>query len=111
MKNDTRLSSALNPENGQANIRTTGNGISIKGIAGPYVVEASNFAPGTTAADIESAMLGAGLEMTNCRIMINKPTVIAEMVFAEKIGAENVIARFNGQRVRTHRISPHTANR
>lgn len=61
----------------------------------------SNFAPGTTAADIESAMEPIGGELQSCRIVTSTPTVIAEMVFTEKAGAENVIATFNNQKVLT----------
>ena len=73
--------------------------MSIRGLAGPYVVVGSNFAPGTTSADIESAMVPLGGEMQSCRIITSSPTVIAEMVFTDKAGAENVIATFNNQKV------------
>ena len=81
-------------------VRPAGTGISIRGLAGPYVVVGSNFAPGTTSADIESAMTPIGGEMTSCRIITSSPTVIAEMVFTDKDGAENVIATFNNEKVR-----------
>ncbi|KAL8951617.1 MAG: hypothetical protein Q9222_002417 [Ikaeria aurantiellina] len=84
--------------NGQANIRDNGTEITIRGSAGPYTVVGSNFAPGTTAADIESAMLPIGGEMQDCRIFSKMPTVMAEMVFSEKATAENVIATFNNKR-------------
>ncbi|KAL8943988.1 MAG: hypothetical protein Q9216_000697 [Gyalolechia sp. 2 TL-2023] len=83
--------------NGQANVRNGGD-ISILGAAGPYTAVGSNFAPGTTAADIESAMAPIGGEMLDCRITSQKPTVVAEMVFSEKARAENVIATFNNKR-------------
>ncbi|KAL9027678.1 MAG: hypothetical protein Q9196_003833 [Gyalolechia fulgens] len=83
--------------NGQANVRDGGE-ISILGAAGPYTVIGSNFAPGTTAADIESAMAPIGGEMLDCQITGQKPTVVAEMVFSEKARAENVIATFNNKR-------------
>lgn len=75
--------------------------MSIKGMAhtGPYVVIASNFAPGTTAADIEAAMTPVGGEVTSCHLISAKPTVMAEIVFVNKEGAENVIATFNNQKV------------
>lgn len=73
--------------------------ISIRGTAGPYVVIGSNFAPGTTAADIESAMVPSGGEMQSCRIISSAPTVMAEMVFAEKHNAESVISTFNNKKV------------
>ena len=77
--------------------------MSIKGMAatGPYVVVASNFAPGTTAADIEAAMVPVGGEITTCHLISAHPTVIVEIVFVEKEGAENVIATFNNQKVRS----------
>jgi hypothetical protein len=77
----------------------SGDGISIRGLAGLTVVMASNFAPGTTSADIQSAMEPVGGRMQSCRIITASPTVIAEMVFMERSGAENVIATFNGQKV------------
>ncbi|KAH8895103.1 hypothetical protein GQ53DRAFT_820739 [Thozetella sp. PMI_491] len=72
-------------------------GISIRGLAGPFVVMAQNFAPGTTAADIESAMTPVGGLINSCRLLKTSPIVIAEIVFESKEGADNVIARFNNQ--------------
>ena len=83
----------------QAGRGAIGKGIIIRGLAGPYVVMGSNFAPGTTSADIESAMTPVGGEMQSCRVLTSSPTVIAEMVFADKGGAENVITTFNNQKV------------
>jgi hypothetical protein len=72
----------------------------IKGAAsGPYIVIAQNFAPGTTAADIESVMLSVGGQMTSCKLVASNPRVIAEMAFVEKSGAEKVIDVFNGKKV------------
>lgn len=77
-----------------------GPGISFKGAAsGPYTVVAQNFAPGTTAADIESVMQSVGGDMTNCKLVASHPTVIAEMMFVERAGAEKVIETFNGKKV------------
>jgi hypothetical protein len=73
--------------------------ISIRGAAGPYCVVASNFAPGTTAADIESVMAPVGGEMAACKLVSAMPTVIAEMLFLDKVGADNVINMFNGKKV------------
>ncbi|KZF22760.1 hypothetical protein L228DRAFT_247141 [Xylona heveae TC161] len=73
-------------------------GISIRGAAGPFAVRASNFAPGTTADDIQAALLGMGVESQGCRIMTARPTVMAELVFNDKGDAENVIAQLNGQK-------------
>ncbi|KAK7554388.1 hypothetical protein IWX92DRAFT_371999 [Phyllosticta citricarpa] len=75
--------------------------INIRGRAAPQfsTVVASNFAPGTTAADIEAVMGNVGGEMVSCKLTSARPTVIAEMQFAERAGAENVIATFNNRKV------------
>lgn len=52
--------SARNGTSTAAASRGFGEEISIRGTAGPYMVIGSNFAPGTTAADIESAMIPSG---------------------------------------------------
>jgi hypothetical protein len=85
---------------------TFNKGITIRGLAGPFVVMAQNFAPGTTAADIESAMTPVGGLITSCRILKQHPIVIAEIVFESKEGADNVIATFNNQTVSSIAISP-----
>lgn len=74
-------------------------GMSIRGIAGPYSVMAQNFAPGTTAADIESAMTPIGGEMISCRIVKTSPILIFEMAFASREGGERVIETFNDKTV------------
>ncbi|KAL2264033.1 hypothetical protein VTK26DRAFT_3337 [Humicola hyalothermophila] len=76
---------------------TFNKGMTIRGLAGPFVVMAQNFAPGTTAADIESAMTPVGGIITSCRLLKQHPIVIAEIVFESKEGADNVIATFNNQ--------------
>lgn len=78
-----------------------GAGISIRGVAngGPYTVIASNFAPGTTAADIEAVMSPIGGETLGCKLLSASPTVMVELQFATKEGAQNVIATFNNQKV------------
>ena len=65
---------------------------------------ASNFAPGTTAADIEAVMVPVGGEVQYCKLVASNPTVIAEMAFLEKSGAENVISMFNNKKVCCYRI-------
>ncbi|TQN73605.1 putative RNA-binding protein [Colletotrichum shisoi] len=72
-------------------------GLSIRGLAGPFAIMAQNFAPGTTAADIESAMTPVGGEMLSCRIIKTSPLIVAEMVFATKEGGDAVIETFNNQ--------------
>ncbi|EME41590.1 hypothetical protein DOTSEDRAFT_73872 [Dothistroma septosporum NZE10] len=76
-----------------------GNGasMSIRGAAGPFVVLAANFAPGTTAADIESVMQEIGGECS-CKILELRPAVLAQMTFTERAGAEKVISTFNGKK-------------
>ncbi|KAK4226076.1 hypothetical protein QBC38DRAFT_481446 [Podospora fimiseda] len=85
------------PTGPAASISQFNKGITIRGLAGPYVVMAQNFAPGTTAADIESAMTPVGGIVTQCRVVKNHPIVIAEIVFESREGAEAVIKTFNGQ--------------
>lgn len=82
-----------------AGASTFNKGMTIRGLAGPFVVMAQNFAPGTTAADIESAMTPVGGIVTSCRVLKQHPIVIAEIVFESKEGADNVIATFNNQTV------------
>ncbi|KZM27187.1 uncharacterized protein EKO05_0004713 [Ascochyta rabiei] len=75
-------------------------GFSIKGVAstGPFTVIASNFAPGTTASDIEAVLSPHGGETLGCRLLTAAPTVMVELQFATREGAENVIATFNNQK-------------
>ncbi|KAL1631209.1 hypothetical protein SLS56_004456 [Neofusicoccum ribis] len=101
----SRLYQELRPEqsNGSYNQAASSkgaSGISIRGAAQPsgWTVVASNFAPGTTAADIEAVMTPVGGEMMGCRLTSSNPTVIAEMQFVEKSGADNVIAMFNNRK-------------
>ncbi|KAI0383147.1 hypothetical protein F5Y04DRAFT_251934 [Hypomontagnella monticulosa] len=75
----------------------SGQGITIRGLAGPFAVMAQNFAPGTTAADIESAMTPVGGLVSECRLVKTHPIVIAEIVFESKEGADRVIQTFNNQ--------------
>ena len=60
---------------------------------------AQNFAPGTTAADIESAMTPVGGLVSSCRLVKTHPIVIAEIVFENKEGADRVVQTFNNQTV------------
>ncbi|KAG5914090.1 hypothetical protein E4U53_004713 [Claviceps sorghi] len=72
-------------------------GMTIRGLAGLYAVMGQNFAPGTTAADIESAMTPVGGEMASCRIIKTSPFLLAEMVFSSREGGERVIETFNNK--------------
>ncbi|KAL7786699.1 hypothetical protein V8C37DRAFT_391762 [Trichoderma ceciliae] len=70
-------------------------GMTIRGLAGPFAIMAQNFAPGTTAADVESAMTPIGGEMVSCEVVKTQPFMIVEMVFASREGGERVIDTFN----------------
>jgi len=76
------------------------NNLSIKGASGPFIVVGSNFAPGTTAADIQSALEPATGPMLSCRIIASSPSVMAEFAYADKSAAELVVANYHNQRVR-----------
>ncbi|KAL7918129.1 hypothetical protein ACQKWADRAFT_305049 [Trichoderma austrokoningii] len=85
----------------QVNVVKNGNngggGMTIRGLAGPFGVMAQNFAPGTTAADVESAMTPVGGEMVSCEIVKTQPFIIVEMAFASREGGEKVIETFNNK--------------
>jgi hypothetical protein len=117
-RND-RLYSALNGSasspalNSQFNIVGSAKasaGISIRGLAGPYVVVAKNLVPGTTAADIESAMTPVGGVVLGCRLVAERPKVIAELIFETKGGADNVVETFNNQNVSREGFSSSTSH-
>lgn len=72
---------------------------SIRGIAGPFCVMAQNFAKGTTAADVESAMTPIGGPMDSCKVIKTEPFILVEMLFSSKEGGERVIETFNNQTV------------
>lgn len=67
------------------------------------MVQASNFAPGTTAEDIRAAIEPVATDSTGnngmmkCRILTETPTVMAEMVFSERCVAEKVVLTFDDQ--------------
>jgi hypothetical protein len=87
-------------------------GFSIRGVAtgGPFTVVASNFAPGTTAADVVSAMAPFG-EIQSCKLMSAAPTVVVEIVFDSRESADKVISTFNNQKVcNPVPIIPHMSN-
>ena len=73
--------------------------MNIRGAAGPCIVHAENFAPGTTAADIESVMQNVGGAMNYCKLVSSSPMVIAEMNFVERSGADKVIDMFHNKKV------------
>ncbi|CAN8096699.1 unnamed protein product [Discula destructiva] len=65
-------------------------GITIKGLAGPHVVEVRGFAPGTTAADIEEALRGKGISVHSCRILQSSPKVIVDILCDSKEDADRI---------------------
>lgn len=74
--------------------------LTIRGLAGPHVVEVRNLAPGTTAADVEEAMGRENIDVHSCRLLQTSPTVIADIVCVSKDDADK-IAKFDGQWVRS----------
>ena len=89
--------------------------MNIRGVAsdrGPFIVRAQNFALGTTSADIQSVMFSVGGSMTYCKLIASNPTVIVEMAFEDKAGAEKVIGTFNGKKVNdaANAVSVHGSN-
>ncbi|KKY17449.1 hypothetical protein UCRPC4_g05591 [Phaeomoniella chlamydospora] len=114
-----RISASMFNNDSQTNLLPSNNkskGISIRGISsGPFFVQASNFAPGTTAADIEAAIysmpFGASEEnLQSCRIITNSPTVIAEVVFTDRSIAEQLIESLNGQKADGRVLHVHLKN-
>lgn len=95
--NGSASSPAVNTQFNVVGAAKASKPISIKGMAGPYIVMAKNFAQGTTADDIESAMTPVGGVCLSCRIVTETPNVIAEIIFESKEGAENVVSTFNNQ--------------
>jgi hypothetical protein len=80
-------------------------GINIRGMGEPpptYTVIAQNFAPGTTAADIEAVLAPEPVEngLIKCRLVASNPTVIAELVFSKRETADSIIQTFNNKKVR-----------
>ena len=97
--NGSASSPALNAQFNVVGAAKASQGITIKGLAGPYIVMAKNFAQGTTTEDIESAMTPVGGVCLSCRIVTERPTLIAEIMFESKEGADNVVSTFNNQNV------------
>ncbi|KAF1921044.1 hypothetical protein BDU57DRAFT_509602 [Ampelomyces quisqualis] len=95
-----KFASVLNRNATQPARSNDANGFNIRGVAtgGPYTVIASNFAPGTTAADIEAVMAPHAGETLGCRLLTAAPTVMVELQVVTREGADNVIATFNNQK-------------
>ena len=99
---NARNNAPKNPRNGAVSLPSqAGPGLSIKGSAGPFTVHASNFAAGTTEADIESALHSDVLDangtscLISCELVTTRPAVVVEMVFSEKSVADRIINKFN----------------
>jgi hypothetical protein len=81
------------------------SGFNIRGVAtgGPSTVIASNFAIGTTAADIEAVMAPIAAErdgqILSCRVISSKPTVMVEIALDRRDAAQNIVDMFNGKKV------------
>jgi len=75
---------------------TSPAGFSIRGSAGPFVVQAANFAPGTTAEDVKMAMRELG-RILSCIVLSPTPSVTCEIVFEKKDAADNCISQFHNQ--------------
>ena len=48
-------------------------------------------------------MTPIGGEMSACKLISSYPTVICELLFLDKTGADNVVSLFNGKKVRPGR--------
>jgi hypothetical protein len=91
------------PKNGirsrQDVIESDDLGFSVRGM-GSCIVVAQNFAPGTTAADIQAVFAPSRSQgLNSCRLVASSPTVIAELVFESTEAAEVVVAKFNNKMV------------
>jgi hypothetical protein len=108
------LANALsNASNNQANIKSTPTGpssssnksksnakgaMNIRGLAGgPCIVQAQNFAPGTSAADITSAIAHITGPIIRCKLIATAPIVIAEIILPDRDSADRLVEAFNGQ--------------
>ncbi|PGH04457.1 hypothetical protein AJ80_08510 [Polytolypa hystricis UAMH7299] len=94
-----RISTSIASNKGDTAVRGSRSAFNIKGSASAkFILIGSNFAPGTTAADIESAMEPVGGPMVQCTILTTHPAVVAEMVYSDKRSADKVIATFDKQK-------------
>lgn len=55
-------------------------------------------------------MAPVGGELSGCKLVSASPTVIAEMLFLDKAGADNVINMFNGKKVGLDSTPTHSAH-
>lgn len=78
--------------------------LSIRGLAGPYLVVIKNLSLGTTIADIETAIVPIGGPILRCQLIAERPKVITEVEFESREGAENVVQTLHNQNVIPMRI-------
>ncbi|KAK2734666.1 hypothetical protein FQN57_001611 [Myotisia sp. PD_48] len=96
---ENRRLSRLLSDPSPANRPASAAGWNIKGRAtGPCVVVGSNFAPGTTAEDVESAFGPIGGTIFGSRLTSSYPLVAVELAFADRQGAKKVVAMFDSQK-------------
>jgi hypothetical protein len=84
--------------------QANGSGISVRGAAATptYTVIAQNFALGTTASDIEAVLCPDSEEagFLGCRLVASNPTVIAEVRLSNGQFAQDIVDKYNNQKVR-----------
>jgi hypothetical protein len=84
-----------------------------EGQAGPRIVLATNFAPGTTAADIIAVMRHTSINgdgqqgLISCHIISPQPVVIAELIVTEPAIADRLVSAYNNQLVDGHYLKLH----
>lgn len=71
--------------------------INIKGVAVPTqpVIQASNFAPGTTQEDIKHAMMAYGTVLS-CLILTTEPVIVVELILETIEQCQRIVEKFNG---------------
>ncbi|KAI5813230.1 hypothetical protein BZA77DRAFT_390099 [Pyronema omphalodes] len=83
----------------QVKIRGAGreDEINIRGVAVPTqpVIQASNFAPGTTQEDIKHAMMAYGTVLS-CLILTTEPVIVVELIFETIEQCQRIVQKFNG---------------
>lgn len=94
-RGDMRVAGAAGRAAGGPAQRPNG-GMTIRGLAGPHLVEVRGFAPGTTAGDIEEAIRNKGISVHSCRLLQSSPKVIADVLCDSKEDADR-IGEFHGQ--------------
>ncbi|CAL3965860.1 hypothetical protein PZA11_002697 [Diplocarpon coronariae] len=102
--NDAASSPSLNSQFNIVSTAKPTSSISIRGLAGPTLIVVKNLASGTTAADLEIAMIPVGGSVLSCRIVSERPIVVAELVFETREGADSVVDVFNNKNADGNRL-------